>query len=500
MDCEIEFSQLYKHTNALCSWSPNTLYLATVVDKTLVIREVPSLKIYCTFLCPETIGYIEWSSDSLFVLCVLPQISRSTKVFSLEDPSWDCTINEGMAGVSSSKWTPDGRHILTISENNVKLNLWSLITQASYYIPNPKDLKDCVDFSSDDQFIAVATRYQYKDYITILYCDYWAEIKQFELETTDCSMIRFSPNIRCIAVADTVLQYTIYIYSLIGEKMAKYEPYKHSLGVRILSWSPSSEFLAIGSCDNKLRFLNHYTWTCITEIECVQTINTNTGKIYKEITREDIIQLKNELGDSIINLPTNRGNQFILVEPPLSLSQPIVPELTNLNPANKMGVSSCSWNVSGELIAYKCEAFPNCLYIYYIPTLTLYSVVVFLNNIMNYCWSPVDNTLVIVTGNNRLYIWNDNIMSFTDLPTDLRLRNAIWNANGRSLLVISKTKFCCCNFTDIKNVSDSYYNGETTETTNTTATTTTGRSSMMTESTVASESSGDRTTGSSSVY
>ncbi len=47
----------------------------------------------------------------------------------MEEPEWTCKIDEGSAGLSEARWSPDSRHILTTSEFNV-----------SHLIFSPKDL------------------------------------------------------------------------------------------------------------------------------------------------------------------------------------------------------------------------------------------------------------------------------------------------------------------------------------------------------------------------
>lgn len=49
-----------------------------------------------------------------------------------------------------------------------------------------------------------------------------------------------------------LFQYKVLLYSLDGRLMATYRAYEWSLGVKSLAWSPSSQFLAIGSYDEKV--------------------------------------------------------------------------------------------------------------------------------------------------------------------------------------------------------------------------------------------------------
>lgn len=51
------------------------------------------------------------------------------------------------------------------------------------------------------------------------------------------------------------LQYKVLLYSLDGRLLSAYSAYEWSLGVKSVAWSPSSQFLAIGSYDEKVSTL-----------------------------------------------------------------------------------------------------------------------------------------------------------------------------------------------------------------------------------------------------
>jgi len=50
-----------------------------------------------------------------------------------------------------------------------------------------------------------------------------------------------------------LLQYKVLLYSLDGRLLSAYCAYEWSLGVKSVAWSPSSQFLAVGSYDGKVR-------------------------------------------------------------------------------------------------------------------------------------------------------------------------------------------------------------------------------------------------------
>lgn len=50
-----------------------------------------------------------------------------------------------------------------------------------------------------------------------------------------------------------LFQYKVLLYSLDGRLLSTYQAYQWSLGIKSVAWSPSSQFLAIGSYDEKVR-------------------------------------------------------------------------------------------------------------------------------------------------------------------------------------------------------------------------------------------------------
>lgn len=102
------------------------------------------------------------------------------QVWDVHDPSWHCKIGEGPAGLASSRWGPDERHILNVNELNVRITVWSLSSSAGLHpvlviklpftdamltfmvaagvlasLRAPKFCDKGIDISNDKKFIAV---------------------------------------------------------------------------------------------------------------------------------------------------------------------------------------------------------------------------------------------------------------------------------------------------------------------------------------------------------
>jgi WD40 repeat protein len=113
-----DFTEVFKQTQGLVSFSPNGEYLATAVQQRLVIRESQSLQILQLFNCTDLIQHVSWSQGSDLILVASYKLGIF-QVFSLEDEEWTGKVDEGILGCSKVLWAPDGRNILSFSEYQV---------------------------------------------------------------------------------------------------------------------------------------------------------------------------------------------------------------------------------------------------------------------------------------------------------------------------------------------------------------------------------------------
>ncbi|XP_040947724.1 WD repeat-containing protein WRAP73 isoform X3 [Gossypium hirsutum] len=279
---KMEFTEAYKQTGPCC-FSPNARYIAVAVDYRLMIRDTLSFKVVQLFSCLDKISYIEWALDSEYILCGLykrPMI----QAWSLTQPEWTCKIDEGPAGIAYARWSPDSRHILTTSEFQLRLTVWSLVNTACVHVQWPKHGSKGVSFTKDGKFAAICTRRDCKDYINLLSCHSWEIMGVFAVDTLDMTDIQWSPDDSAIVIWDSPLEYKVLIYSPDGRCLFKYQAYESGLGVKSVSWSPCGQFLAVGSYDQMLRVLNHLTWKTFAEFMHLSTVRAPCcAAVFKEV-------------------------------------------------------------------------------------------------------------------------------------------------------------------------------------------------------------------------
>jgi WD40 repeat protein len=75
------------------------------------------------------------------------------------------------------------------------------------------------------------------------------------------------------------------IYSPDGRLTARYTAYENGLGIKTAAWSPSGQFLAIGSFDQTVRVLNHLTWRPFGEFIHTPTVKPSAA-IFREVQEE----------------------------------------------------------------------------------------------------------------------------------------------------------------------------------------------------------------------
>jgi WD40 repeat protein len=180
-----DFTEIYKQTGSLCFFSPNGEYVATAVQKRLVIRETHSLQIVQLFNCLDTVQEVTWSNDSDLILVASYRLA-SFQIFSLQDESWTAQVDEGMVGCSRVEFAPDGRHVLSFSDFEVRITIWSLITKEAMYIQFPKYIDRGHQFRSDGGYFCLLERIDSKDVISIFDTVDWTLTKVLDFNLAFC--------------------------------------------------------------------------------------------------------------------------------------------------------------------------------------------------------------------------------------------------------------------------------------------------------------------------
>uniref|UniRef100_A0A7N9DBC1 WD repeat containing, antisense to TP73 n=1 Tax=Macaca fascicularis TaxID=9541 RepID=A0A7N9DBC1_MACFA len=341
----------------------------------------------------------------------------SIQVWSLEQPEWHCKIDEGSAGLVASCWSPDGRHILNTTEFHLRITVWSLCTKSVSYIKYPKACLQGITFTRDGRYMALAERRDCKDYVSIFVCSDWQ-----------------------------LLRYKILLYSLDGRLLSAYSAYEWSLGIKSVAWSPSSQFLAVGSYDGKVRILNHVTWKMITEFGHPATINNPKIVVYKEAEKSP------QLGLGCLSFPPpgagagplpSSESKYEIASVPVSL-QTLKPVTDRANP--KIGIGMLAFSPDSYFLATRNDNIPNAVWVWDIQKLRLFAVLEQLSPVRTFQWDPQQPRLAICTGGSRLYLWSPAGCMSVQVPGegDFAVLSLCWHLSGDSMALLSKDHVCLC--------------------------------------------------------
>ncbi|KAK9764866.1 hypothetical protein K7432_007291 [Basidiobolus ranarum] len=422
----MEFTDFFK-LSGFCKFSPDGEFLAAIFEKRLVIRSVHTLKITRMHHLDKPINVLEWSNDSRLIICASYK-HGTVDVFDIDDRDWHGQISEGDAGLTSARWAFDSRHIVTVSEFQMRMTIWSLTGEEHMSIQYPKYSDKGMAFQSDGRYVAIVEKRDSKDIISIYDCKSWAVCKRIQPETIDLENLEWSPNGHYLAVWDTPLNYKLLIYTADGSLQRSYTAYEFGLGIKSVQWSPSSQFLAIGSYDQQIRFLNHYTWSPLIEFACDDLPNNPQMPIYCQNFLEK-----------------SKGRVEIHYEPvyPPAMIPAVKPEVGK--PSPKLGVGMIKFNPNGRLVAVINESIPTCLWLIDIPNVRQICAIQQAFPIRAVQWNPINpDQVAFVCGGNHIYLWCEKTgCEPFEITTDkFEAVGLEWSPDGHSLIIRGKDLFC----------------------------------------------------------
>ena len=432
----MDFSDSFKQSGSLCQFSPDGLYLANAAQYRVVVRELKTLQIKALFTCLDSISYLQWSCDSTLLLCAMYK-RGVIQVWSIDNTDWKCKIDEGSAGLAAARFAPDGRHILSTPDFKLRITVWSLINKSVSYIKYPKHIDKGLAFTLDGKYMALAERRNCKDFVSIFACDNWEMLKHFETDTSDLADLAWSPNGRLLAVWDSVVEYKVVLYSLDGRFTSAYSAYDFALGIKSVTWSPSSQFLAIGSYDQTLRVLNNITWKTVAQHKHPSTINDANVVVYQEIQKKNV-QLP--WGRDPNNAEFSSSEYKIQSLPFQVPSNRPDPE----KPNPKLGVGMVTFSKDSKYIATRNDNMPTVAWIWDNRKRKLVSILVQCHPIRAMVWCPCDARLAICSGSNKIYFWSPSGCSVVDVSTNstVHVGSLLWHESGEKIVAMSKDEMC----------------------------------------------------------
>lgn len=298
------------------------------------------------------------------------------------------------------------------------------------------------------RYMALAERRDGQDFISIFASNSWELLKHFESSTDDLCGLRWSPDSSVLCVWDNPLNYLVVLYSLDGRCLGKYSAYDYALGVKTLAWSPTCQFLALGSYDEKLRLLNHVTWKTITSFGHPETVDEKSVVVYKEVETRTPQPLKSKLTDIPTTALFNPQSKYEVQQCPVKI--PVVkPDTNKANP--KRGVGLAAFSSDSKYLYSRNDNMPHTLWVWDVKTLDVCAIMIQSAPIKAVAWDPVKTRLALCTGMNKLYMWSPAGSLCVEVPVEgtFQVHSLKWHPDGSSLLLLGKDMMCICYLNDM---------------------------------------------------
>eukprot|EP00670_Eutreptiella_braarudii_P010790 CAMPEP_0174307308 /NCGR_PEP_ID=MMETSP0810-20121108/1035_1 /TAXON_ID=73025 ORGANISM="Eutreptiella gymnastica-like, Strain CCMP1594" /NCGR_SAMPLE_ID=MMETSP0810 /ASSEMBLY_ACC=CAM_ASM_000659 /LENGTH=433 /DNA_ID=CAMNT_0015414321 /DNA_START=72 /DNA_END=1370 /DNA_ORIENTATION=- len=427
----MDFTTAFKFSG-ISVFSPDGTKLANSAGVRLCIRDVQSLEMIKLHTCVDKIGYLEWSCDSQYVLCMLTG-RDIIQIYAVNSIHQVARIDEGNGGLRSVQWLPSGRHVLTLAEHSLRVTIWSLLDKDDIkQIKQPKcddDQNLIVSFTRDRKYMALVERRGCKDYILVVDIDNFAIVRRWEIDgTSDVQKLELSPDGCRLCCIDGMFTFRALIYALDGKLLSVIAPGKAILGARTLDWSSDGSLLAIGGYDGNCRVVSHISWKAFACLEHPTSISSNTVVVFKEQ------EYTAKSGEEV------RGCKYEICNQPFQL-----PQRTGASDkaSAKLGVKKVAFSCDGLYMCTCDESTPNCVFIWSIRKMCLEAVLVHMKPVKSVQWDPCHTRLGICTGVKRFYLWSPSGCTCVDtVHPEFSVQNFTWNADGCALVLEDKLSFC----------------------------------------------------------
>ena len=251
------------------------------------------------------------------------------------------------------------------------------------------------------------------------------------------------------------MYYRVQVISLDGRCEFDYSAYEHQLGVKVVKWSPSGQFLAISSYDNKIRIFCSQFWTLLNELDHVAALHegepiTFRAVIYQEeeVPAQDLdARLALELGGVYL-----QQSKYTALE-----ERPVYLDFTKPDPRKngtiKVGVGLMEWSTCGKYISSRCDNLQSVIWIWDVENLRLAALLVHKAAVKSTNWDPLLPRLAIVTGGGGVYLWTPIGAIVGRIPCVSRgemegVTDLAWNSRGETILLSNSKHSVICKVSD----------------------------------------------------
>ncbi len=381
--------------------------------KEIDIYSIENFKKITSFQFKEIIDKIKFSYLNNLILILFK--NNNLEIKNIFDSTFNCQIIDNIVPISNIKFSPDSNKIIIVDEFNLKINIYNLENKKVYYIQNPKfHNKNFIKFSNSKLICIIPEKFQIKEYLGIYLLKDFNLINYFQLNNKIEIKEYYFLNDDSKIVILNQINYNFFIINLFGEIISEIEIDNNILdNINNFKLSFNKKFLCLSMLNNIILYDIFY----YNKIETLKNLDFNQKTLFFE---EIIENKKNE-----------NSKTYKLIQ---------IPKFPYQIKTNKK-IKNILFSYDSNYLAYLDENYPNCLFIYNIPLLYYFSVIILSKEIKDFKWSIFNNYLYIISGLSKIYVFNiKKNFKCIDISSNIQIENMKISKNGKNFILSDKKK------------------------------------------------------------
>ena len=381
--------------------------------KEIDIYSIENFKKITSFQFKEIIDKIKFSYLNNLILILFK--NNNLEIKNIFDSTFNCQIMDNIVPISNIKFSPDSNKIIIVDEFNLKINIYNLENKKVYYIQNPKfHNKNFIKFSNSKLICIIPEKFQIKEYLGIYLLKDFNLINYFQLNNKIEIKEYYFLNDDSKIVILNQINYNFFIINLFGEIISEIEIDNNILdNINNFKLSFNKNFLCLSMLNNIILYDIFY----YNKIETLKNLDFNQKTLFFE---EIIENKKNE-----------NSKTYKLIQ---------IPKFPYQIKTNKK-IKNILFSYDSNYLAYLDENYPNCLFIYNIPLLYYFSVIILSKEIKDFKWSIFNNYLYIISGLSKIYVFNiKKNFKCIDISSNIQIENMKISKNGKNFILSDKKK------------------------------------------------------------
>mmetsp|Transcript_13438 Transcript_13438/g.22875 ORF Transcript_13438/g.22875 Transcript_13438/m.22875 type:complete len:424 (-) Transcript_13438:21-1292(-) len=362
-------------------------------------------------------------------------------------------------------WAPTSRHILTVSQFNLRLTVWSLVDSSVQYIQSPKKCGNQPTqrgyaFSPNRKIFALIEKSleDGRDMVglydlsaslapaSIKQAQNWRCLHQFYPDTFDAAHLMFTQEGNHLVVWESPIKTSMQVYQIVFgqdkiediQLVHQYSPYdsQKCLGIRALAVTPNKQYILAGYCDQRLRLINTLSWK--------EVFAFDHGHHFEELND---LNSQADLNIYVESDNPEDGPLYEAVSKPFKLQKLTQAQSSQIGKDGELprvGVSQVSVSFDSQFAASVNENCPCYVWIWDLERLNLNSLIMQKNPVADVEWAPNSLNLNISSSDSKIFLWSLRGASVCQVPymsqsENFNVLKVRWNPNGKNFAAIEST-------------------------------------------------------------